>query len=406
MKLLFLSDNFPPEVNAPATRTYEHCKAWVNKGHQVTVLTCFPNFPVGKVYDGYTNKLYQVENIDGIKVIRLWTYISPNKGFIKRTLDYLSFALISFFAGVFKNFDLVIGTSPQFFTIISSLLISKIRFKKSIVEIRDIWPESISAVGAMSKNSYIFKFLLKIEKYIYKNTDGIVVVTDSFKNNLIQKGIDFEKIRVIKNGINLNSLQSNEDKSDQIINNSIKNLKDKTVVGYIGTHGMAHGLNFILKSIKKIKNTEIHFIFIGDGSERNSLMELANKLSLNNITFIKQIPKSDIPHYLDLIDIALVNLIKSNTFKEVIPSKIFENALYQNPILLGIEGESKKLIENYKIGISFEPENIDSFLSGLYEICQNKNNFDANDFRKFVRDFDRNKLSIDMLKFIEKINKS
>ena len=126
MKILFISDNFPPEVNAPAHRTYEHCSEWVKKGAEVTVITCAPNFPQGKVYDGYKNKFYQKETINGIKVIRVWTYISPNKGFAKRVLDYLSFAINAFFASLFVKTDTIIATSPQFFAAVSGLLGFKI----------------------------------------------------------------------------------------------------------------------------------------------------------------------------------------------------------------------------------------------------------------------------------------
>ncbi len=119
MKILFLTDNFPPEVNAPATRTYEHCKEWVKQGEEVTVITCTPNFPQGKVYTGYRNRLYQKEIMDGIRVIRIWSYITANEGFLKRTLDYISFSVTSFFAGLFQQADIIIATSPQFFTALS-----------------------------------------------------------------------------------------------------------------------------------------------------------------------------------------------------------------------------------------------------------------------------------------------
>ena len=161
MKILFLTDNFPPEVNAPATRTYEHCKEWVSSGADVTVITCAPNFPKGKVFEGYKNKLYQKEDVDGIKVIRVWTYITANKGFAKRILDYISFMISSFIAGLFIKTDVIIATSPQFFTAISGRWLSFWKRKKWIMEVRDLWPESIKAVGAMDTNPAIrlFEFL-------------------------------------------------------------------------------------------------------------------------------------------------------------------------------------------------------------------------------------------------------
>ena len=155
MNILFLTDNFPPEVNAPASRTYEHCKEWVQLGEKVTVITCTPNFPQGKVYEGYRNKLYQTEYMDGIKVIRVWSYITANEGFLKRTLDYISFSVSSFFAGLFQQADMIIATSPQFFTALSGRTLAFWKRKPWIMEVRDLWPESIKTVGAMKDNPVI-----------------------------------------------------------------------------------------------------------------------------------------------------------------------------------------------------------------------------------------------------------
>ena len=202
MKILFLTDNFPPDVNAPATRTYEHCKEWVRKGVEVTVITCAPNFPQGKVYEGYKNKLIQKETIDGIKVIRVWTYITANEGFLKRIIDYISFSVSSFFAGLFVKTDIIIATSPQFFTAMSGRWLSFFKRKPWIMEIRDLWPESVKTVSAMG-DSKIFTFFEWLEMRLYKNANKLVTVTDTFKEEISARGIDKEKISVVKNGANL-----------------------------------------------------------------------------------------------------------------------------------------------------------------------------------------------------------
>lgn len=186
MKILFLTDNFPPEVNAPATRTYEHCKEWGQQGAEVTVVTCAPNFPQGKVYKGYSNKLYQHETMDGIHVIRVWSYITANEGFLKRTLDYISFSVSAFFAGLFQQADIIIATSPQFFTALSGRTLAFWKRKPWIMEVRDLWPESIKTVGAMKDNPIIRYFEWE-EKRCYRSADKIVVVTDSFKKNWKKK---------------------------------------------------------------------------------------------------------------------------------------------------------------------------------------------------------------------------
>ena len=400
MRILFLTDNFPPESNAPATRTHEHCKKWVEMGYQVTVITCFPNFPKGKVFEGYTNKIYEEENIDGINVIRVWSYITENNGFVKRIIDYISYALTSFIFGLSIKTDIIIATSPQFFTAISGRVLSFFKRTPWVMEVRDLWPDSIAAVGSMDKTSKSFKLLKKIENHLYFNASKIIVVTNSFKNYLItEHQITPEKIGVFKNGIIINNLKKPK-LNDVIALKESLGLENKIVISYIGTHGLAHGLKFILESISKISNPYLHFLFIGDGAERQNLIDYSNKLHSKNFTFLKSVSKIDIPLYIDLSDYSLVNLKKSDEFKNVIPSKIFENIAMYKPILLGVEGESKKLINDYGVGVCFEPENEKSFLNALDDIQKlDKVSFKLN-CDKMLVDFDRNIISENLIKFI------
>ncbi|MCK4814078.1 MAG: glycosyltransferase family 4 protein, partial [Candidatus Marinimicrobia bacterium] len=191
MKILFLTDNFPPEMNAPATRTYEHCKEWVKLGAEVTVITGAPNFPKGKVYEGYKNTLYKKEIINGIQVIRVWTYIAENKGMIKRSLDYLSFYFSALIVGIFQKCDVIIGTTPQFFTALAAKRLSKIKKKPWIMEVRDIWPESIKAVEAV-KDGKIIRYLEKKEKQCYTSAAKIICVTQGIYDGLHKRGIPRE----------------------------------------------------------------------------------------------------------------------------------------------------------------------------------------------------------------------
>ncbi len=298
--ILFISDNFPPEVNAPATRTYEHCKEWVDAGYKVTVITCAPNFPKGKVFDGYKNRLYQREQIDGIEVIRVWSYITANAGFIKRILDYISFAIMAFFASFFvKKVNVIIATSPQFFSAVSGYFISVFKRKPWIMEVRDIWPESIRAVNAM-KDSKVLDWLEKLELFLYRKADKIIVVTDTFKKNIADRGIEPGKIEVVKNGVYLEKFIPIP--KDKVLIQKL-NLDGKFVVGYIGTHGMAHKLDFILNSIVNI-DEHIHFLFLGDGAEKKKLLELHKEKKLKNTTFLDVVTKSEIQRYIRIPDAA------------------------------------------------------------------------------------------------------
>lgn len=400
MKILFLTDNFPPEVNAPATRTYEHCKEWVKQGTEVTVITGFPNFPEGKVFEGYSNSLYKKEEIDGIKVIRVWTYISANKGFLKRILDYVSYMCMAFIFGLFVKTDIIIATSPQFFTAIAGRWLSFWKRNPWVMEVRDIWPESIKAVGAM-KSNLVFRFFEYLEKRMYQTASKIVVVTDSFKKQIVQKNkIDPLKIGVVKNGINLDLFAPQEKDTELLVELGLEN---KFIVGYIGTHGMAHALDFILQAASKVENQQIHFLFIGSGAEREKLVALKDRLKLKNVTMLGLVSKNEIKRYLSILDVSLVNLKKSETFKSVIPSKIFESAGMHKPILLGVEGESKEIIEYYEIGRTFEPENELDFMDNLLKMLEEENVV-KRDYSKIKNDFDRKKLAVKMLKLVTEHN--
>lgn len=404
MKILFITDNFPPEVNAPANRGFDHAVEWVKMGHQVTVITCQPNFPKGEIFKGYKNSLYTVENIQGIKVVRVWSFITPNEGFLKRSLDYFSFAISSFIAGIFIKTDVILATSPQFFTTFSGNLLSLFKRKPWILEIRDLWPDSIVAVGALSSESNIYKFLKRLESYFYRSAKRVIVVTDSFKQYLIQKHkITEEKIGVFKNGIIGSSLSGMHTEELKALRESLKIPSDSKIISYIGTHGLAHGLEFILHCAKSLENSNLHFLFIGDGAKKRELLDLKDKLKLLNVTFIDTLPKSEVYKYIHLSDYALVNLKKSDEFKNVIPSKIFENVAARKPILLGVDGESKKMIQDYNVGICFEPENEKQFINALLEISslvESKEYESGCD--RLLSDFNRKVIAQKMGEFIEK----
>jgi glycosyltransferase involved in cell wall biosynthesis len=299
--------------------------------------------------------------MDGIKVVRVGSYIAENKGFLRRTLDYLSFAFSSFVVGLFIKTDVIIATSPQFFTTWSASMLSTLKRRPWIFELRDIWPASIRTVGAMKKEA-ILDFFEKIEIFLYHNADGIIAVTKSFKKELVSRGIDTNKIDVITNGADL-GLYNVEEKDQALL--SELGLNNKFIIGYIGTHGMAHSLDFVMNAIAEIEDKEIHFLFIGNGAEKQNIMDIAEKLALENVTFLDSVSKKDTVKYLSIIDVSLSPLKKSDVFKGVIPSKIFEAAAMKKPILLGVEGEAAGIIKRYKSGVSYKPENKEDFLEKI-----------------------------------------
>ena len=358
MHILFLTDNFPPEVNAPASRTHEHCREWVAKGARVTVITCAPNFPQGHVYPGYKNKIWQKEIIDGILVIRVWSYIAPNDGVVLRTIDYLSFMFGATLAGVFQSrVDVIVGTSPQFFTPCAAFMVAMIRRKPWVFELRDIWPESISSVGAM-KEGFALRMLEKLELFLYRKATTIVSLTQSFRLNLIERGVQPDKIEVVTNGVNLALYQPGNAKRDL---RAHYNLNGKFIVGYVGTLGMAHSLETLLEAAWLIQasgdDPDIHFVFLGDGAQKPHLMRVAAQKALENVTFLDPVSKLDVVDHWAMLSVSVIHLRKTPLFEGVIPSKLFECMAMGVPIIHCVMGESADLVQKCGAGITLEPEN-------------------------------------------------
>jgi len=372
MHILFLTDNFPPEGNAPATRTYEHAREWVKLGHKVTIITGAPNFPEGKVFDGYSNSWYSKTYLEGIEVRRVKTYITANEGFIKRILDFISFMFSSFFAGLFvKKPDIIVGTSPQFFTAVSAWALSAVRFKPFVFELRDIWPASITAVGAM-KDSIAIRMLEKLEMFLYKRADSIISVTNAFKRELIERGVDGEKIDVVLNGVDLAKYQPVSEKDNELSNKY--NLQGKFVAGYIGTHGMAHGLETIVNVAEQLKeNDNIRILFAGGGAARKKVIDLVAQKKLSNVVLIDRQPKEMMPKIWSLCDVSLVPLVNNDLFRTVIPSKIFECMGMGIPTIMSVpEGEATEIIKKTGSGLVVESENDTQIKNALLQLYSDK----------------------------------
>ena len=371
MKILFLTDNFPPEGNAPATRTYEHAIRWVEAGHQVTVITGAPNFPEGRVFEGYKNAWYSRSQMDGIDVVRVKTYITSNEGFAKRILDYISFMVSGFIAGLLqKKPDVIIATSPQFFNAVGGWALSAVRRKPFVFELRDIWPASITAVGAM-KESLAIKWLEKLEMFLYRRADSIVTVTHAFKQELVARGISGDKIDVVLNGVDLTRYAPTQGKDVQWAERY--QLKDKFVVGYVGTHGMAHSLEKLVDAAARLQDRDdIRFVFAGGGAAREQLEAYVANKQLNNIVMIGRQPKELMPCLWSLCDISLVHLKDSELFRTVIPSKIFESMGMGIPMIIGVpEGEATQIVTATESGLVVQPESPEQIANAVLKLADN-----------------------------------
>ncbi len=362
MRILFLSDNFPPESNAPATRLFEHATRWVRAGHEVTVITCAPNFPEGVLFPGYRNAWRHVEVIEGIRVVRVKTYITANEGFLKRTLDYMSFMLIGFVMGLFERRpDVVVATSPQFFCAIGGWALAVAKWRPFVFELRDLWPASITAVGAMRRGPVI-RMLECIEMFLYRRADAIVSVTESFREELAARGVPRHKIHVVINGVDLDRYVPRE--RDVELATEFR-LDGKFVAGYVGTHGLAHALPKVLDAAQRLLHRDdIVFFFAGSGAERAKVEQLVRDRALHNVRLIPRQPKERMPALWSVCDVAIVPLRDTPVFATVIPSKIFESMGMGVPILMSVpEGEAVGIVRRTESGICVPPED-DAAMAG------------------------------------------
>lgn len=400
MHILFLTDNFPPEVNAPASRTFEHCREWVARGAKVTVISSAPNFPKGKVFNGYKNRLWQSEMMDGIRVIRVWTYITANEGFVKRVLDYMSYMLTGTVAALFvSKVDVVVGTSPQFFTACAAWMVGGLKRVPWVFELRDIWPESIKAVGAM-RDSPAIRVLERIELFLYQHAKRIVVVTQAFKDTLIRRGIDRSKVDVITNGVDLSNFSPLP--KDTYLGAAL-GLNGCFVAGYIGTHGLAHGLETLLDAaqiLQRIPGAEnVRILFLGDGAKKDELVESAKTRGLRNVVFLASVPKDQVSRYWSLLDVSIIHLRKADLFTSVIPSKLFECMGMGIPVLHGVAGESAAIVQTEQVGEVFEPENAQQLVDTLLKLRADETrikSYRANGLSAAKR-YDRKQLAANML---------
>ena len=403
MHILFLTDNFPPEVNAPASRTFEHCREWVKAGHRVTVITCAPNFPNGHVFDGYRNHLWESEEMAGIRVIRVWSYITANEGSVKRILDYQSFMVTATLATLFvRGVDVIIGTSPQFFTVCAAYVVSRLKRIPFVFELRDLWPASIKAVDAL-QDSIALRALERLELFLYRKATRIVSVTHSIKKNLVARGIDGDKITVISNGLDMSRFKPMP-KDPDLVNEL--GLKGKFVAGYVGTHGLAHHLETLLNAAEMVRGLPngavFHFILLGDGARKKALKEEAARRGLDNITFIDSVHKNQVTRYWSVLDVSIIHLKKRELFSTVVPSKLFECMGMGLPVLHGVAGESADIVRDDGVGIVFESENATELVENLRFLQQDYSSYEGYraNCREAAKKYDRTVLAQKMLEML------
>src|SRR5580704_11870259 len=361
MKILYLSQYFPPEMGAPAGRAAELSRLWAEDGHEVTVLTGFPNHPTGIVPPRCRRKLRQLvmhENHHGVNVVRTWLLPFPNRKAYERMLNYSSFCISAAATGMFLHRpELVIASSPQLLVGLSGWWLARCNGVPFVFEVRDLWPESVAAVGVSGHNSPLHRFLAKIAGFLYRSCDRLVVVTPAFKEYLVEHWrVPEEKIFVVENGVETSLF------SRLAPNLAIRRelgAEGKFVASYIGTMGNAHGLETLLEAATLLRERapNVLFLLVGEGAEKERIVSLARSRELTNVRFVGQQAREKIPAYITASDACLVLLKRSELFKTVLPTKMLEFMSCARPVILGVDGYAREVLEQANAGIFVTPEN-------------------------------------------------
>lgn len=352
MRVLLIAQYFPPEIGAAASRWGDYADILVQKGHKVTVLCGMPNYPQGKRFDGYNNLWVKREKkSSNLRIIRSAVWANDRKSTFKMLGNYLSFA----FSGVMnaikiRNVDLIILSSPPLFVGIIGMILSSIRKYKMLLDVRDIWPESVVVLGGM-KSKWLIKLGRLLESKVYRSASGYIFPVPGFQKYFeSHHPLQMKKPMFnLMNGVHEDFLVKTKE-------TQLASQKDFTVL-YSGNMGMAQGLEVVLEAASQLKDYPIQFKLIGDGVCKTSLIQMAKSMGLSNMTFLDSISREALISEMHNASVCLVPLKNNPLFRNAIPSKIFEIMACKKPVILGVEGEAAGIIQQYNCGTVVSPEN-------------------------------------------------
>jgi glycosyltransferase involved in cell wall biosynthesis len=404
MKLLILTQYFPPEIGAPQNRLYELAVRLQQKGADISVLTAMPNYPQMQIHQAYKGKFYSYEEINSLKVHRAWIYVSKSKSIIIRLINYFSFVFSSLLIGLIKikKHDILIVESPPLFLGITAYLLSRAKKAELVFNVSDLWPESAEKLGLVTNKSML-KLSTYLEEFCYRKAALITGQTQGICKNISTR-FPQKKVYWLKNGVDVNFYNTDKPIERNWREENGFSMEDFILI-YAGIMGYAQGLEVIIEAAKNLVNQgDIKFVFLGSGPEKEKLINLKNKFNLKNISFFEAVPKVKMQDILMATDASIIPLRKLDIFKGAIPSKIFENLALRKPIILGVEGEAKELfIDDAKAGLAFEPENANDLSQKIVEAYANRNQLNefGNNGYLFVKQyFSRDVIANDLWKFL------
>lgn len=415
MRILVLHQYFLDKGDSGGSRFNELTKIWKDAGNDITVIAGMVHYSTGKKKEKYRGKFILKEiNEDGVEVVRCHVSESYNTNFIGRLWAYFSFVFSSLIAGLFysnKKFDVIVVTSPPLFVGITGIVISKLKRIPMVFEIRDLWPESAIDTGVLT-NSLIIKMAYWFEKVVYNNAVLINCLTPAFKQTLVEKkGVDKSKILMIPNASDFSLSETLLNTFDIQQFRATLGWNEKLVIIYVGAHGVANHLIQLLETAQILKNTNVHFVLIGDGMQKPELVKWTQTNELNNVEFINSVSKDEVFKYILASDIGTSVLKKVDTFKTVYSNKTFDYMSCKKPILMAIDGVSRDLVEEAQCGVYVEPENPRDFAQKIELYLNNQDRIALEGERGYqfaLQNFDRQKLGTSYLNHLMaiSINKS
>ncbi len=400
MKILYVSQYFPPEMGAPAARAAELSRHWARMGHEATVLTGFPNHPTGVVPEDWRSRFHRLhctETVDGVRVVRTWLWPLPNRKAYERILNYASFCVSAGVSGLaLHKPEVVIATSLAFW--------KRVPF---VFEVRDLWPESLAAVGASSEGTLFHRTLGAIAGFLYRRADRIVVVAPAYKDHLIRHwNVPAAKISIVENGVETDLFRL--DPAAMEVRKQLK-VEGRFLICYIGTMGNAHGLETLIAAAEKLQTAlpRAMFLLIGEGAEKERIVELAAARRLTNFQFLGQQPRERIPAYVSAADLCLVTLKKAELFKTVIPTKLLEYMACERPVIVAVDGQARQIVEEAGAGVFVEPENSKALVQAILHLAQDperRRQMGASGRQYIVNKLSREKTAQDYITVLESLS--
>lgn len=397
MRILFLTQYFPPEPGAPQNRLLDSARLLTEFGNQITVLTALPNYPKGEIYQGYRGQRVVRERVGEIEVIRTWIYVPRKMRFVRRLVHYFSFVISSVLLGTSRvgPQEVVMVESPPLFLGISGLIISWVKRAQLVFNVSDLWPESAVALGVI-RNRFLVKLSTWLEEFIYRHSVLITGQTQGIVQNIGSR-FPSKPVALITNGVDAGIFSGVKQADLETKVKKELGVEGAFVVGYAGLHGLAQGLETAIEAAQILSpHTDIVFLLLGDGPEKANLERVAETLKLRNVHFYPGQPREKILQIIPTFDVALIPLRKLALFKGALPSKMFEAMAAAVPVVVSVDGEARILVEKAQAGICVEPGDPQAMADAilrLYRDREYQERLGQNGRNYVLEHFDRRKIT-------------